>query len=108
MTRILRSALFKRQLLDMTSGYRERAGSELALRFVDQVEDGVAFIAKRPLACAAYTEVQGKLFRKWSLKGFPVSLFFRVEGDDTIILEALYAHRMDIAGRLPGDVDEDG
>lgn len=108
MTRILRSALFKRQLLDMTSGYRERAGSEVALRFIDQIEDGVAFIIKRPLACAVYIEVQGRVFRKWSLKGFPVSVFFRLEGDDTLILEALYAHRMNIAGRLPGDVEGDG
>lgn len=106
MTRLLRSGLFKRQLLDMTADYRDRAGSDIALRLVDQIEDSVAFIARRPQACAVYTQVQGKTFRKWGVKDFPVSLFFRVEPDGTIILDALYAHRMNIAARLPDEIDQ--
>ena len=105
MSQILRSALFKRQLLEMTAGYRQRAGSEVALTFVDQVEEAVRFAATNPLACAVYTRLEGKDFRKWSLKDFPVSIFFRTEDPDTIILDALYAHRMNIAAHLPEDVE---
>ena len=105
MPRIIRSALFKRQLLDITVSYRERAGSPIALKFVDQIEDSIAFIAAKPLACAVYTRLEGKEFRKWGLKDFPVSLFFRLEGNEIIVLEALYSHRMNIAGRFPKDIE---
>ena len=77
MPKIVRSALFKRQLLDITARYRERAGLPVALKSVDQIEGSIAFIAAKPLACAVYTRLQGKEFRKWSVKDFPVSVFFR-------------------------------
>ncbi|MGX1498566.1 plasmid stabilization system protein ParE [Labrenzia sp. MBR-25] len=105
MSRIIRSALFKRQLIEITTGYRSRAGSEIALKFVDQLEVSVRFIAAKPLACAVYTRLEGKEFRKWGLQDFPVSIFFRLEDEDTIILDALYAHRMNIAARLSKDVE---
>lgn len=105
MPTIVRSALFKRQLLDITASYRDRAGSGIALKFVDQIDEGVRFIADRPLACAIYTRLEGKDFRKWRLKSFPVSIFFRLEATDTLVLEALYAHRMNIAVRLPKDIE---
>ncbi|MBO0662819.1 type II toxin-antitoxin system RelE/ParE family toxin [Jiella sp. MQZ9-1] len=105
MSPIIRSALFKRQLIEITSGYRVRAGSKIALQFVDQIEAGVRFIVAKPLACKVYARVEGREFRKWGLQDFPVSIFFRLEGEDAIILEALYAHRMNIAARLPKDVE---
>lgn len=104
--RIQRSALFKSHFLDMVANYRDRAGSEVALRFVDQVEDCVTFISHRPKACVVHTQLQGKTFRKWRLKSFPVSIFFRHELDDLIILDAIYAHRMNIAGRFSEDLDQ--
>lgn len=104
MTTIRRSALFKRQLLEITSSYRARAGSALALRFVDEIEACVAFIAGQPLACAVYARLEGHEFRKWRVSGFPVSVFFRLESPDAIVLEALYAHRMNISARLRDDV----
>lgn len=91
----------------MIAGYRERAGREVAGRFVDQIEDCIAFIAKRPQACAVYTQLEGKTFRKWRLKDFPVSIFFRVDAGGTIILEAVYAHRMNIAERFAETTDDD-
>ena len=105
MPTIVRSALFKRQLLDITASYRDRAGSDIALKFVNQIDEGVRFIAHKPLAFAIYTRLEGKDFRKWRLKSFPVSIFFRLEGPDTLVLEALYAHRMNIAARLPKDIE---
>jgi hypothetical protein len=38
------------------------------------------------------------------VQDFPVSIFFRLEGEDTIVLDTLYAHRMNIAARLPKDI----
>lgn len=105
MTRIIRSALFKRQLIEITTGYRGRAGSEIALKLVDQIEESVRFIAAKPLACIVHTRLEGKEFRKWSVRGFLVSVFFRLESEDTLILVALYAHRMNIAARLSKDIE---
>lgn len=105
MQQIVRSRLFKQQLLDITTSYRDRAGSSVALNFVDEVDSGIRFIAGQPLACAIYTRFQGRVFRKWRLKRFPVSIFFRLDGPDTLVLEALYAHRMNIAARLPKEIE---
>ncbi|MEO0412176.1 MAG: type II toxin-antitoxin system RelE/ParE family toxin [Pseudomonadota bacterium] len=102
---IRRSDLFKRQLLNITASYRDRAGKLIALKFVDQIEESVKFIANKPLACVIYTQLDGKEFRKWHLKSFPVSIFFCVKSPDTIILEALYSHRMNIAARLSRDTE---
>lgn len=105
MTTIKRSALFKRQLIQIIRGYHERAGSDIALKFVEEIEESIKFIAGRPSACAVYTRLQGKEFRKWRIGDFPVSVFFRMEGADVIVLEALYAHRMDIATRFPDEIE---
>ena len=105
MPRIIRSALFKDQLLTITTSYRTRAGSPVALKFIDQIEHSIRFIAEKPLSCAIYTHLAGKEFRKWSLKDFPISVFFRLDDEGTIILEALYAHRMNIAARLSNDLE---
>lgn len=104
MSGLKRSALFKRQLLSITRSYRERAGSEIALKFVDQVEESARFVVSKPKACPVYTHLEGQEFRKWGVRDFPVSLFFRIEQDGTVILEALYAHRMNIASRFPDDI----
>lgn len=105
MPRIVRSALFKRQFIEITSSYRTRAGSDVALKFVDQMGASIGFIAAKPLACAVYTRLEGKEFRKWGLRDFPVSIFFRLEDEGTIVLEALYTHRVNIAVRLPKEIE---
>ncbi|MGB0684062.1 MAG: type II toxin-antitoxin system RelE/ParE family toxin [Magnetovibrionaceae bacterium] len=106
MPQLERSALFKRQLIDITTSYRQRAGSPVALRFVDQVNEAISFLSANPFACAIYTRLEGEAFRKWPVGNFPVSVFFRLKGHDRIILEALYAHRMNISGRLPYETGE--
>ena len=104
MAGLKRGALFKRQLLSITRAYRERAGSAVALKFVDQVEESALFVVSRPMACPVHTRLEGKEFRKWGVQDFPVSLFFRIEQEDTVILEALYAHRMNIPSRFQKDI----
>lgn len=104
MYRVKRSALFKRQLVEMTVGYREAAGSSTALDFVDQVEKSIRFLAAKPRACAVYTTLKGREFRKWRVNGFPVSVYFHLHDDSTVVVEALYAHRMNIAARFTDDI----
>ena len=104
-----KSARFKNQLIYFAKGYNEDAGSEIAERFVDAVEDAIEFIQKQPLGCRIYHEAHNYPqlrhyeFRKWSVKGFPHSLFFRFCDDETILLEAIYAHRMNTIKHFPFD-----
>ena len=107
MAEIRKSALFKRQLMHFVSDYRERAGAEIANKFIDGIEHGTRFIATNPQSCRVYTRIVGKEFRKWRVKGFPHSIYFRLE-NEVVILEAVYAHRMDTIKRLPSDLSSSG
>ena len=98
---VKRSALFKRQLINFVQGFMEQAGAEVANRFIDGLEKSMAFIAANPEACFPY-EFNGLHFRKWNLGGFPHAIYFRVDGQ-TVIMEAVYAHRMDRSSRLSSD-----
>ena len=110
MYHLRKSRLFKRQIQSFARSYfiDINAGKPVARRFVDEVEAATQFIVKNPLAYSIYhdakTHDQLKLyeFRKWRVKSFPHSIFFRMDGD-AIILEAIYAHKMDITGRFPPD-----
>lgn len=81
MRHIERSGLFKRQLILFAQDYKNRAGLETAENFLDAVQNAIDFIANKPLACAVYQEasqhdaLKGFEFRKWSLSGFPHSVF---------------------------------
>ena len=111
MHNIQKSALFKRQLLAFAKKYAldVNAGKMIALRFIDEVEAATNFISKNPFACGIYhaakshDQLHRYEFRKWRVKTFPHSIFFRVNGD-TIMLEAIYAHKMDITGRFSSDI----
>lgn len=105
MHQIKRSALFKRHALHYVLDYRERAGRDIAEHFIDGLERSIAFICKHPAACRVYTRVGGHEFRRWQIKDFPHSIYFRFD-DQVIILEAIYAHRMDTESRLPSDMDQ--
>ena len=84
MKNIQKSALIKRQLINFVQDYNQRAGAELAEKFIDAVERSVDFIQQKPLACSIYTEsskhpiLQKYEFRKWRIDGFPHSIFFRI------------------------------
>ncbi len=102
MYQINRSGLFKKQFLGFVADYKERANNDIASNFIDGVGKSTQFIAKNPKACTVYKNVGGYIFRKWKVKGFPHSIYFRVQ-DNTVILEAIYAHRMDTASRFETD-----
>ena len=104
MYKIQKSGLFKQHTANFVLGYKERAGVDVANAFIDRLSQGIKFIAQNPQACAVYTHIGGHEFRKWRVKDFPHSIYFRVTGN-TIILEAIYAHRMDILGRLSSEIE---
>jgi hypothetical protein len=108
---IRRSALFIRQVRSFARSYAQdvNAGTAIALRFVDMVEEATRFIQGNPFACAVYVDAKnhpklsGLEYRKWNVKGFPHSVFFKVDGE-VITIAALYAQRMNIAVRFPSDI----
>ena len=110
MWRIEKSALFKRQLLTFVQNYKVRANQETAERFIDSVEASIAFVGRNPLACSVYMDAQkhNELkeyeFRKWRVEPFPYSMFFRIKDDKVILLEALYAHRMNTIMKMFTDI----
>ena len=108
MWKIRKSETFKAQLLAFSRDYKERVSLDVARNFVYDVNNAITFVARNPFMCSLYTEarhheeVKAFEFRKWSLKNFPHIVLFRVEGE-TIILQAIYADRMNIAARFPSD-----
>jgi len=109
--RIRKSAVYERQLEGFAEDYRDRAGIEIAYNFLDGIDESVEFIGKMPKACMVAHDlklVEGLEeyeFRRWKVRGFPHSIFFRITDDRTILLEAIYAQKMDITNRLPSDID---
>ena len=95
--------------MDFAKGYKDNAGQEVAERFIDAVEEAIAFVQTQPLACRVYYEskthpqLQHYEFRKWSVKGFPHAVFFRLSESQEIFLEAIYAQRMHVMNRLSSD-----
>ncbi len=59
---ILRSALFKRQLLHFVKNYKERAGIKIASKFLDNLEKSINFIGETPFY------MQRKLYLIWIIK----------------------------------------
>lgn len=104
MYHIKRSAIYKQQLLDFVQDYKVRADKQVAHNFMDGVEHSTNFISTNPQSCSVYVKIRGNEFRKWNVRGFPHSIFFRIEDDKTIILEGLYAHRMNTLKRLPSEI----
>lgn len=100
MLTIKKSATFRKRLVMFTRGYRERAGVAVALNFVEAVDNATKFIHENPELCGIDIGTQEHdilrqyNIRKWNLKKFPHSIFFRIEGE-LLILETIYAHRME-------------
>ncbi len=106
-----KSALFIRQVRLFARSYAQdvNAGTTVALRFIDMVEEATRFIQENPFSCAVYADAKnhpklsGLEYRKWHVKGFPHSVFFKIDGV-IITIAALYAQRMNIAVRFPSDI----
>ena len=103
-----KSALFMQQWQTYAQAYKDRAGMEVAERFIVAVIEALDFIRQNPYACPlydvgdGYDDLQPYAFRKWNLHSFPHVVLFRVR-DATLWVEVMYAHKMDIASRLTTD-----
>ncbi len=108
---VQKSALFMRQWREYAQVYKDRAGLAVAEKFIAAVEEAAQVIGRNPHIGAPYDpgegfeDLQNYGFRKWSLRGFPHMVLFRLKDNTTLIIEALYAHKMDIASRLTSDID---
>jgi hypothetical protein len=106
---IQKSALFMQQWQGYAQDYHNRAGINMAERFICAVDGALSFIRKSPYACSiydigeGYEDLQMYQFRRWNLHGFPHVVLFRMEGNATIFIEVLYAHKMNISSRLSID-----
>ena len=109
---IQKSAIFMRQWRDYVQDYRDRAGVNIAERFIVAVEGALSFIRQSPYACPIYDTGEGDedlrtyQFRKWNLDGFPHMVLFRLGDGTSIFVEVLYAQRMDIPSRLAVDLEK--
>ena len=109
---IQKSALFMRQWQQFAQDYHDRAGANIAERFIVAVEDALSFIRRSPYACSIYDTGEGHedlrmyQFRKWNLQDFPHMMLFRFGDSATIFIEVLYAHKMDIPSRLVADIEK--
>ncbi len=89
--------------------YHEQAGRGVAEEFITAVEKALQFIGQSPYACASYEtgsedlDLQHYRFRKWNISGFPHKIIFRIE-ENTILVEVIYAHKMNVASRLTTDI----
>ena len=103
MFQIEQSAIFLRQWKEFTHDYNKRAGKHIAVKFILAVEAAQQFIADNPYACAGYDsggEFSYHQFSKWNLRGFPHIILFHLADKNLIMIDAIYAHKMDVKSRL--------
>jgi plasmid stabilization system protein ParE len=100
---LVKSASFIQQMRETARYYKTQGGTRLAKRFLAAVDDSVLFIRQSPYACSFYAnDVHGYThsFRKRNLPTFPYAIYFHIEQETKIILDVLYAHKMDVTSRF--------
>jgi plasmid stabilization system protein ParE len=104
--RILKkSSLFRGQAHEAALYYKTHAGPKVLENFVSAVEKSLLFIKNNPYACAVYDSGEHPLlqplhFRRWHVYRFPYWIFFHLQDDATILVDALYNQRQNIAEKL--------
>jgi len=75
--------------------YRETAGPDVAVRFVDEFENAISLLIRYPLTGSlrfAY-ELEIPELRSWSLKKFPYMIFYVPNDEHLDIWRVLHARR---------------
>lgn len=91
--------------------YQHKAGEEVAERFIVAVDNALLFIAQRPNACSIYEVsyeadgIRGYHFHKWQVRGFPHMVLFHMIDAETVLVDAIYAQRMDIPVHIAEDME---
>ena len=112
MWKLHKSKLFQRMRIEFARDYAKRAGVKTAHRFADEVEECLRFIQSSPLLCSVYDvgedseDLSSFQYRKWQLNKFPHIVIFRIQESQTLLVEAIYAQKMDIQKRLPEERDK--
>ena len=76
--------------------YRDRAGEEVALRFVGAIEDAFALLIEQPEAGRRYETAPTPRLREvraWSLGAFPYLIFYELVESVVLILGVVEAHQ---------------
>lgn len=75
--------------------YREEAGADVALAFVDELEAALAHVARHPRSGSVRysVELQIPALRCWQLRRFPYLLFYVELGDGIDVWRVLHGHR---------------
>jgi plasmid stabilization system protein ParE len=111
MVTVLKSRLFMQQWQDFAADYQSIAGEGVAERFIIALDNALKFIAERPHACPVYEvgqeadDMRGYRFHKWQLCGFPHLVLFHIRDADTVLVDAIYAQRMDIPSHMAEDME---
>jgi plasmid stabilization system protein ParE len=111
MMKLLKSRLFMQQWEGFASDYQHKAGDEVAERFIIAVDNALLFVAERPNACPIYEvgydadDIRGYHFHKWQVRGFPHIVLFHMIDAETVLVDAIYAQRMDIPVHITEDLE---
>jgi hypothetical protein len=111
MVTLLKSRLFMQQWTEFASDYQGKAGDALAERFIVAVDNALLFIEERPNACPIYEvgqeadDIRGYRFHKWQVRGFPHMVLFHMIDAETVLVDAIYAQRMDIPVHITEDLE---
>jgi toxin ParE1/3/4 len=83
-------------LVSVVEHYRREAGSDIALRFVDQAEAAFRFLARHPEAGRMFegaTHLRLRSLRAWRMRGFPYLIFYEADARAVRIYSIVHASR---------------
>jgi len=103
-------AAAKRDAVQIVSDYVDQAGIDVALRFVDELEDGYRLIGDNPGAGSSRHGLMLDIpsLRSWRVRGVP-HLIFYVERADVLDVWRILHGKSDVPATLADaeDTDED-
>lgn len=102
-------AAAERDVQDAVDYYREEAGPEIALGFIDSLESAILHVCQYPLSGSLRFafELEIPELRSWTLQRFPYLVFYVPDDDRIDIWRVLHARR-DIPMFLTADPSASG
>jgi toxin ParE1/3/4 len=99
-------AVAERDIEDAVDYYRDEAGPQLALDFLDALEAAITLLCQYPLSGSLRFafELEIPALRSWTLQRFPYLVFYVPDDDRIDIWRVLHARR-DIPVFLSADED---
>jgi toxin ParE1/3/4 len=93
--RVIARALAESDVDDAVAGYLKEHKQEVALRFVDAIEDAYGLLGRHPAIGPSYYahELDIPGLQSWSLPRFPYVIFYIDQADHVAVLRLLHARR---------------